>query len=345
MAERWKIRPEGSNWGAFGADDQRGRLNLLTPAVVRRAVQEVVEGRVFCLSLPLDLPGKNVLNPRRFPPRIEYSMRGDDPVINYPVGLVNPGQADVVCDDKVTLSTQYSTQWDSLAHIGSVFDAQDTGKPQVVYYNGFRANEDVRGPFDYLDGRKPQDGPYGLRALGIENMAAAGVQGRGVMLDLFAHFGDTWRAIGYDDVMRVIEADKLEILHGDILCVRTGFDRVLIGCAGDPPPGVASSVGVGLDGSDERLLRWIDDAGIAAIACDNEGVEILPCVTPSKHGSHFPLHEHCLFKLGIHLGEMFHLSDLADWLRAHQRSAFLLTAPPLRLPGAAGSPVTPIATV
>ena len=58
-----------------------------------------------------------------------------------------------------------------------------------------------------------------------------------------------------------------------------------------------------------------------------------------------PLHEHCLFKNGIHLGEMFYFSELARWLREHKRSRFLLTAPPLRLPGAVGSPSTAIATV
>ena len=58
-----------------------------------------------------------------------------------------------------------------------------------------------------------------------------------------------------------------------------------------------------------------------------------------------PLHAHCLFKLGVHLGEMFDLTALADWLREHDRFRFLLTAPPLRLPGAVGSPVTPVATV
>ena len=58
-----------------------------------------------------------------------------------------------------------------------------------------------------------------------------------------------------------------------------------------------------------------------------------------------PLHEHCLFKLGLPLGELWHLSPLASWLRANGRHRFLLTAPPLRLPGAVGSPATPIATV
>ena len=58
-----------------------------------------------------------------------------------------------------------------------------------------------------------------------------------------------------------------------------------------------------------------------------------------------PLHEHCLFKNGIHLGEMFYFTELARWLRAHKRSRFLFTAPPLRLPGAVGSPATPVGTV
>ena len=342
---RWKFRPEGSNWGDFGPDDQRGRLNLITPDVVRRAVAEVREGLVFCLSLPLDLPGGRGLNPRRFAPRIDFSMRGDDPVINYPMCCVVPGQTDVVNDDRVTLSTQYSTQWDSLAHFGAVFDADGDGEAEIVYYNGYRAGEHVRGPFDYLHGRAPQPGPYGARALGIENMATAGVQSRGVMVDVQAHFGTQWQGIGYDDLMRIIETDRVDVQPGDILCVRTGFDRVLIGHAGNPPEGLSSKICAGLDGSDERLLQWIDNSGIAAIAADNEGVELLPARKPGKSGTHVPLHELCLVKLGIHLGELFYLSELADWLRQHKRTSFLLTAPPLRLPGAVGSPVTPVATV
>ena len=66
---RWKQRPPGSNWGDFGPDDQQGRMNLITPAKVRQGVAEVHEGITFCLSLPLDFPGGNVLNPRRHPRR------------------------------------------------------------------------------------------------------------------------------------------------------------------------------------------------------------------------------------------------------------------------------------
>jgi hypothetical protein len=58
-----------------------------------------------------------------------------------------------------------------------------------------------------------------------------------------------------------------------------------------------------------------------------------------------PLHNLCLFKLGMPLGELWHLTELNRWLRAHGRTRFLLTAPPLRLPGAVGSPATGVATV
>jgi len=146
--------------------------------------------------------------------------------------------------------------------------------------------------------------------------------------------------------MRVLELDGVEVEAGDFLCIRTGFDRVLLSFEKSPPEGFQHTVCTGLDGSDTRLLQWITDSGVAAILSDNDAVEFLPTPTPPAHsGAHYPLHEHCLFKLGVPLGELFLLSDLADWLRAHGRYRFLLTAPPLRLPGAVGSPVTAVATV
>jgi hypothetical protein len=68
---RWKHRPEGSNWGDFGTEDQVGRMNLVTPARRLAAVREVTEGLAFCLSLPLDYPGGGNLVPSRRAPRIE----------------------------------------------------------------------------------------------------------------------------------------------------------------------------------------------------------------------------------------------------------------------------------
>jgi kynurenine formamidase len=343
--ERWKVRPAGSTWGDFGPDDQRGRLNLLTPERVRQAVTEVREGRTFCLSLPLDYPGGNALNPRRLPPVLSPTGTEEQPRYNFPFGLDAPAQTDVVCDDRVLLTLQYSTQWDSLCHVGAMFDADGDGTPEPRYYNGYRAGIDVVGPLDYRTGER-QAGPIGARALGVDNMAAAGVQGRGVLVDLHEHFGADRKLVGRDELVRVLEHDGVSVEPGDLLCLHTGFAQAVLDMRRQPDAAVLHGKYAVLDGRDERLLQWITDSGIAALIADNYGVEAVPS-RPGGPGPHaaLPLHQHCLFKLGVNLGELWHLTELASWLRAHRRHRFLLTAPPLRLPGAVGSPVTPIATV
>lgn len=348
MQQRWSRRPEGSNWGEFGPDDQIGRLNLLTPERVLAAVAEVRAGRVFCLSLPLDLPGGSRLNPNRRPPRLLSAERGASGVPNYlyPLGAEKEGATDVICDDAVLLFTQYSTQWDALAHVGARFDADGDGEAEFVFYNGWRGHGDIVEPS--RGSRAGEPGMYAggaARALGIEAMAATGVQGRGVMVDLKRHLGPRGGSIGHAELMAAMEADGATIETGDILCLHTGFAGLLVEMGGDPDPARLHAETVALDGRDERLLAWISESGLAAIAADNYAVEAYPATPGAGCCAALPLHELCLFKLGIPLGELWHLGDLAAWLHENGRTRFLLTAPPLRLPGAVGSPVTPVATV
>jgi kynurenine formamidase len=345
---RWKRRPEGSTWGDWGPDDQLGRMNLLTPERVKRAVAEVKEGRVFCLSLPLDVPGGNVLNPRRHPPVLRPTYRDGKAFMNFPLRRVDPHLTDVICDDAAHIHLQYSTQWDSLAHVGSLFDADGDGIAERVYYNGFRADEDVLGPTLYGDGGEEiaRDGWTGAKKLGIENMAATCVQGRGVMIDLLAHFGPGRTIVGWDQLRNVLETDRIEVEEGDFVFFRTGFSDALLEMAPHPDAARLAETGAVIDGRDQRLLQWITDTGLVALVADNYAVEAYPArPCEADRCASLPLHEHCLFKLGVHLGELFLLSPLADWLRANGRSRFLFTGPPLRLPGAVGSPATPVATV
>jgi kynurenine formamidase len=347
MAQRWKNRPAGSNWGEFGPDDQRGRMNLVTREKVLQGVAEVKEGRTFCLSLPLDYPGGNVLNPRRSPPRIAATLRNGKQNFCYPLDADNPGLTDVVCDDLVLLTLQYSTQWDSFAHIGGRFDADGDGKAEIVFYNGFRAGEDVR-PAPESKAAEPWAKYEGTqaRALGIENLAEHGVQGRAVMIDLHHHLGRERRAVDFDLLMEILKKDGVTIERGDMVCLYTGFADVIMELKKNPDPKLLHNTCSGLEGRDDKLLKWISDSGLACLLADNYAVELIPTslTKPKPHAS-MPLHEHCIFKNGIHLGEMWYFTELARWLREHKRSRFLLTAPPLRLPGAVGSPATPIATV
>ena len=344
---RWKHRPPGSNWGDFGPDDQLGRLNLLTPEKIREAVAEVREGLAFGLSLPLDYPGEAKLNVRRHPPRLRPTELSGEPFMNRPLGIANPRNTDVVCDDEVTLCLQYSTQWDSFAHVGALFDADADGEPEKVYYNGYRAHEHVLGPGDpKLRELSPAFAheSYAL-ALGIETFATKPIQGRGVLVDLHAHVGEGRALIDFDGLMRIMKADGVEVRRGDMLVVHTGFAEVVLRMKKQPDPEVLHGACAVLDGRDERLLQWVTDSGVAAICADNYAVEAYPARDVEGPRAALPLHEHCLFKLGIPLGELWWLTDLARSLRARRRSSFLLTAPPLRLPGAVVSPVTPVATI
>lgn len=332
-----KRRPDGSNWGDFGPRDQAGRLNLLDAQAVRRGLAEAREGLVFSLSLPLDLPGGDSFSPGRLPPVLRPTERKGKPFFLYPMGWEKPGASDVVNDDQVTLTLQYSTHWDALCHIGYCSHRwREAG--EIDFYNGFRGGAEIAAP--------DAEGRPRVRALGIEAMAERGVQARGVLLDLHAHYGERYLPVGYDDLMRILEQDRVTVEQGDILLVHTGMGQMILDMAGKPDAAKLRSSFAALDGRDQRLLQWITDTGLVAIAADNHAVEFVPA-QPSEEPDApiFPLHEHCLFKLGIHLGEFWYLTELARWLRAHDRNRVLLTAPPLRLPGAAGSPVNPVATV
>ena len=130
-------------------------------------------------------------------------------------------------------------------------------------------------------------------------------------------------------------------------CFHTGFAQGLMDMKKNPNEYDLHNTFACLDGRDEKLQDWIRDSGISVIIADNYGIEDVssPLPTGTNPIAMLPLHELCIFKLGIHIGEMFYLTPLREWLRKNKRNRFLLTAPPLRLPGAVGSPPSPIATV
>jgi kynurenine formamidase len=325
VTRRWTQRPDGSTWGDWGEDDELGRINLLTPEKVLEGVGEVRAGISFCLSLPLDFPGGTALNQRRYPPVIAPTedMEGNEATF-YNVhmsemkGFGDPKYVDVWADDVVTLSLQYSTQWDSLAHVGAEFDADGDGGRHRSF----------------------------ARHLGLEHMAYHGVQGRGVLVDLAHHLGHEWRGVDLATLREIMAADGVVVEPGDVLLLHTGFATRILEWDRDPDPRQLFTTCSYLDAKDEGLLEWIAASQISALVADNYAVEGLlgKDRDPSRH-SFLPIHHLCLFNLGVPLGELWYLHELAAWLREDGRSRFLLTAPPLRLPGIVGSPLTPIATV
>ena len=141
-------------------------------------------------------------------------------------------------------------------------------------------------------------------------------------------------------------ADGVVVEPGDMLLLHTGFATRVLEWDREPDPVRIQTMCSYLDARDESLLEWIAESQISALVADNYAVEgLLGKDRDAGRHSFLPIHHLCLFRLGVPLGEMWYLHDLAAWLREHGRSRFLLTAPPLRMPGVVGSPVTPVATV
>ena len=330
--QRYSRRPDGSNWGDFGPDDQLGTLNYMTPQTRLAAIAEIRAGLSFSLSLPLTVPRAPVLNPRRKGPVIRPAEKNGEPVYRYPLARDVPGATDVISDDRVTLSPQYSTQWDALGHVNSLFDAHGTGQAAPTGYNGFTVSEPHGQGF------------AGTRDLSIAPMARHGIQGRGVMVDLRAHFGDQPHKVSHSELMAVLRTDGVTVRAGDVLCLHTGLAELALTLDDSELHQIKTRCAV-LDGDDPALLAWIKESRIAAIAADNHAVEMRNHHLRADTGALLPLHEQCLFKLGLPLGELWHLTPLAHWLREHGRHAFFLTAAPMYVPGLVGAPVNPIATV
>lgn len=169
-----------------------------------------------------------------------------------------------------------------------------------------------------------------------------------MLIDLAHHLGRRRQAVGYDKLMQILDADGIVVDAGDMVCVHTGFADTLLAMNRSPNLARLHETSSGLDGWDDQLLNWIVDVRLSCLIADNPAVELVvpKLLRPqAMRQPRLPLHEHCLFKNGIHLGELWYLTELAHCLRSEARYRFLLTAPPLRLPGAVGSPVTPIATL
>ena len=316
---RWKQRPPGSSWGDFGPDDQRGRMNLLTREKVLQGIAEVKYGETFCLSLPLDYPGKSLLNPARHPPVLRPTLRaGTRSTSTSRLGRsapVPPTSCATTSRSSTCSIRRSGTASRTSAHISmptatvSRSRSSTTGSAPGCMWSG----QTIR-PTPARSSVRPTS-TSSARALGIENLARACVQGRAVMVDLRQHFGDARTLIGYEQLSHAMQADKVVVESGDMLCLHTGFADKLLEWGREPTVEQLENTSAQLDGRDERLLQWITDSNIVALIADNYAVEAIPSREGGACCAGLPLHEHCLFKLGVHLGEIWHLGPLAKRLR------------------------------
>jgi kynurenine formamidase len=226
-----------SNWGRWGADDELGTLNLITPECVAHAASLARTGRVFDLGYTLGSNGPQVGIGGRINPVHLMSMTGQT---SFPDG---GGFA----DDFIFMPLQCATQWDGLAHV--FYDEQ--------CYNGV--------PVSSITAR-------GAQKLAIDALAR-GVIGRGVLLDIARLRGVECLAadygIGPSDLDEAVQAQGVELRSGDILLVRTGWTTRFV--PGSPEEFMGPEAGLTLE-----ACAWLHEHDIAAFACDNWAVELYP---------------------------------------------------------------------
>ena len=298
------------NWGRWGKDDRIGTLNFAGAEEIVAAGKLIKKGRVFGMGIPLDQTGpQQKAWGGRYNPIHTMIATGTDAV----AGRFDKDMKIRYADDALTLCVQGGTHWDSLGHIFY----------EDKMYNGFDAKLVDSG---------------GVQKLGIEHTRDRMV-GRGVLLDLAR-----WKkldslpdghGISNADLDACAKAQKVEIRRGDFVILRTGhMERCLAKgdwgtYAGGDAPGVKF-----------ENCYWCHEKEIAAICSDTWGVEVRPNETQEVTQ---PWHWVVIPAMGLTMGEIFFVKELAADCAKDKVYEFFFSGPPLVISGGTGSPINPLA--
>ena len=331
--DRWMT--ELSNWGKWGKDDQAGTINLITPAKRKAAAALVKEGVSVSASLDADLPKEGSTGvplasfggPRggapgqagTAPPPAAGAQAGG-PFVERPAWSLasrppgpdpRPLAAYVVDTISVSYHGNSTTHLDSLAHL--YFNGQ--------IYNGF-----------------PQTS-FTDRGAGKNDVMAFknGIFTRGVLFDIpklkgVSYLGDD-EAIYPEDLEAWEKKAGFRLESGDAMLVRTGrWLRVK-----EKGP---LNLNVATPGLYASCAKWMRERGVAIL-----GSDVVQDVRPSRvEGVNQPIHQIGIQAMGLPLIDNCTLEELGGAAAKRRRWTFLLTINPLRVPGATGGPVNPIAT-
>lgn len=223
-------------WGRFGADDQHGMLNLVTPEVTLAALSVVTQGRVLSLAQPIG-PQEPTAPHRRENARYMMRDAGD-----YALGARRPGGF-CFAEDIVQLGTHNGTHVDALSHAW-VGEELYNGHPAA----GIRSTT-------------------GAQTLGAETLLPTLT--RGILLDLVALRGAQLppsTVVGRADLEAALARTGLELRPGDAVLVRTGWwESASADDYFDNEPGL-----------DLEAARWLTDADVSLVGADNYAIEVQP---------------------------------------------------------------------
>ncbi len=304
-----QTREQGPWWPhpIWGADDQAGGSNWVTPEKVLEAARLVKTGKIYELGQVYDheMP---LFGQRTYALFIPGSPTGG------PLG-----DNGVIWHDEVLTTEigQVGTQFDGPGHIG-IHTTMGDGTEKDLFYNGTPI-EEMRGP-------------YGLQKLGIENVKPYVT--RGILIDVAGTKGVEALEHSYEvtvaDVRAALKRQGLsekDVKDGDALFFRYGWSKYWTDAEKyntDPP-------GIGLE-----VAGWLIEQNASMFGSDQWCSEVIPNPDPTMA---FPVHTELIAKQGI-----WNLENMVyDELVEDEVYEFMFVFTPIRFKGGTGSPGRPIA--
>ena len=190
LTGRWAVTQD-ANWypSRWGADDERGAANRITPAKILEAATLIKEGKIYQLGRAYET-GMPVFGTRHYSLRI--------PAMSGPLGENKITWFEEIVSGEIG---QIGTQFDGLGHVG-IGD---------LYYNGLNRNEFAK--------------PEGLVKIGVENVGAFVT--RGILIDVAGYKGvehlDDAYEITVADLEGSLERQGTDITPGDVVVIHTGW--------------------------------------------------------------------------------------------------------------------------
>jgi kynurenine formamidase len=291
-----------NNWGRWGADDERGALNLLTPDLVKQAAASITHGKVYALGIPIQGQGVPLMDYRGTPMRLTLQDSTDDGI--YEMYGCHTGTG--AHEDVLVMASHTTSHMDALVHVYGEYKHYNGVEPATMRALG------------------------GAQKLGIEKVGA--IAARAVLLDMVAYFDDgDWVTLGRNitaaDLQGAAARQGVEVRAGDAVLIRTGYLDFWWQNAPNATP--FEQAGIGADAA-----RWLAAQDVVAVGCDNAAVEVIPF----DDNDFLSIHKILLVNHGIYLLEFLDLSAPArDGVYEG-----LLTVGPLKVTGATGSPINPV---
>jgi kynurenine formamidase len=296
-----------SNWRRWGAEDDLGTINLITPAKRLAAARLVRDGVSVTCARPIatDIAADTTFQPVRF--------------------MVDSGEGRDTASPERQIQRRGASEFIGMVFHG--FSITHVDAPSHYFWDGQLYNG---RSCNLVTSRE------GATVASIETLRD-GVVSRGVLLDVARARGAGGVPGGEGVMPEELEAAEraagVRVEPGDILLVRTGYYGRQVA------DGAVSPMQAGSPALHVACCPWLRDRGVAMVGSDTHN-DVHPPPYPAMGNS---FHVVCLVAMGLWIIDNANLEDLARACAERGRWEFLLTIAPLRLKNVTGSPVNPIA--